>query len=65
MLLPHLKAQINAQMTSVKKELSFYGEITESEVRVYCIHLYLYEECVKSMLLHTSCPYLLFCADSL
>lgn len=31
MLLPHLKAQINAQMTSVKKELSFYGEITESE----------------------------------
>ena len=34
MLLPHLKAQINAQMTSVKKELSFYGEITESELQM-------------------------------
>ena len=34
MLLPHLKAQINAQMTSVKKELSFYGEIIESELQM-------------------------------
>lgn len=31
MLLPYLKAQINAQMASVKRELSSYGEITESE----------------------------------
>lgn len=32
-LLPYLKAQIYAQMTSVKKELSSYGEITETEIR--------------------------------
>ncbi|KAH9327796.1 hypothetical protein KI387_007974, partial [Taxus chinensis] len=31
-MLPDLKAQIHGQMMSVKKELSSYGEVTESEV---------------------------------